>query len=975
MGLRVKVDDEKRVLMKLASQDIPGASRILAVSLKRQESPNVILRKLEGAITGSFRPRGNWTDREYDIAYLVKALGGPRLSFVLQKAQSSPSVSSLRRHKPTPKLLVSIDTPTDEETAQNIETMLSNRLPPSHLAVGQVLMIDGIALEEVPRYDQDRDCVLGLCSEHSSAQSKQVDTLHILENLRDGLEKKRWHHAKEGILFTLAPVTDLTNYWPSPILAIPSCGAGTGSSMAKIIEDFVRVYNAAPSGRATHGDILLVATDGASSFRGARFELCLKQPVSTGLQELHLLKGLNTQTGVDDLLGCCDPKHIFKRFAQNLRSPSLRISFGDISIGYSDIRSALKHAGVSEERISMLLNPQDKQNVPIALDLIKELQSAQIPNTPEATRIRHVTLLAELYSFFITPFTDPSLSLSSQVRRLSTYAHLIFALYRKHGSSFMKGALYGDSVSIVKSIIILIARWKTKDGEIRFYIIHIGSDRLEGVFSHVRTQDHTRNCDILQLGNKSCIGAEINRILLKWPELDRGHEKRDIKDSTGEDHINAASWDKAADLRVGSVSLDKEFHSGQSDAGAWLQKNLGWAQVNWGDEFGTEADLLRPCGSYVGSNAANGASGEGDDEEDDSGAAILNDSTHPSVQPMSGPPTADDLEETPEEILGFEADTIEQPSIDTGTKYLVADGRRYHKSSIVPKYLISPSSRKVVIRQFRAAGMTLSDFSKGTRRDTGQNGPDASEETDAGAGSERVVTGDTVAFLCRCGNQKTVALAILEILHFRQGSASSGKIVWDIARDDLDNPNLLCVGQVIVVEFEDVTGGSDLWVWTKKYTSLSATERNLNVAVSASRVAVLRSEARTGSSPVDCTWVFEAKHLETIKEDLWALLEPDSDEIIANLDMLPKSSSPHLPYSRNSKPALVVDNSVALAIQKHDGDSIVPCHLCGSSHKIKSMRNHVGLHILRSIRGVADPSVKFIDTKVCDRYNCKDSSY
>lgn len=61
-----------------------------------------------------------------------------------------------------------------------------------------------------------------------------------------------------------------------------------------------------------------------------------------------------------------------------------------------------------------------------------------------------------------------------------------------------------------------------------YYILFEGTDRLENVFSQVRTQDHARNVDILQLAQKLSIGAEIDAILQRHPDLDQGHIRRNL---------------------------------------------------------------------------------------------------------------------------------------------------------------------------------------------------------------------------------------------------------------------------------------------------------------------------------------------------------------------------------------------------------------------------------------------------------------
>ncbi|KAJ2936038.1 hypothetical protein H1R20_g1056, partial [Candolleomyces eurysporus] len=355
------------------------------------------------------------------------------------------------------------------------------RPPPSNLAIGLNLMVDGIALEEVPRYDLGRNSVLGLCREHSTGTKKIIDSFDDLETLRKGLETGKWHYSKHGTMLALAPVTGNKHYYPTPILISGSCKTEKGSQIAKLIRRFIRIYNDHPMGRARHGEILQFSTDGESSFCSAQFENCLTRPLSQGLSVLCNIPGLNLQTGPDDLVGNCDPKHVIKCFAQMLWSFTLNVQLGDTIITYQDIWYTLSSSGMSEDRINALLNPQDKQNIPIALDLLKALKTAHILEQSKAKpgdfqRVKLVKFLAEMFSYFIAPFTDARMGLVEQVGQLSTYAHLMFALYQRHKQAFMKGALYGDSMSIVKLVMILIARYQTVDNSIQLYITLIGTD-------------------------------------------------------------------------------------------------------------------------------------------------------------------------------------------------------------------------------------------------------------------------------------------------------------------------------------------------------------------------------------------------------------------------------------------------------------------------------------------------------------------
>ncbi|KIM43651.1 hypothetical protein M413DRAFT_25980 [Hebeloma cylindrosporum] len=54
-----------------------------------------------------------------------------------------------------------------------------------------------------------------------------------------------------------------------------------------------------------------------------------------------------------------------------------------------------------------------------------------------------------------------------------------------------------------------------------YYILLKGADRLENMFSHVRT--HAHNFDILQLSHKLSIAAKIDAVFQWNPDLHRGH--------------------------------------------------------------------------------------------------------------------------------------------------------------------------------------------------------------------------------------------------------------------------------------------------------------------------------------------------------------------------------------------------------------------------------------------------------------------
>ena len=71
--------------MMLSLNDIAGLCHLLGAAHQRGASPTKICSLLERAVAGLYRPRGGFVKRDFDIAFLVKAIGGPHLLYALGK--------------------------------------------------------------------------------------------------------------------------------------------------------------------------------------------------------------------------------------------------------------------------------------------------------------------------------------------------------------------------------------------------------------------------------------------------------------------------------------------------------------------------------------------------------------------------------------------------------------------------------------------------------------------------------------------------------------------------------------------------------------------------------------------------------------------------------------------------------------------------------------------------------------------------
>lgn len=450
-----------------------------------------------------------------------------------------------------------------------------------------------------------------------------MDTIQDLDALKEALDRKEIHWGKDGTVLGIAPVTASENYFVSPLVLSASCKSEKGNQLAQWVLKFLHYYELSPDGKAWHGSAEILSTDGESSFQKMRFIIGTVDSIDPNSELgkiLCALRGFNCQTGLNQLITTCDPKHVIKRFATMIRSPA-GIQIGDTQITSDQILQALTRIGKMDiEKAQQLLHPADKQNVPKAVNLLQSLFDLDClnldgPHFPSLVRhIERIIFLSKVLSYFLFAFIDVDLSLSEQIRSLATFGHLVTAMFQIHKTAFLTNALVADSQAIVKCIIITAAQLQLVDSESQYFISLEGTDRLEGVFSHAWTRDHARKFDILQLAQKLSIGAEINAIFERYPELDHGHVCWNLSKACGVDHINSKSW--KGDVVLKNLDIKKEYYAGHDEANKLLN-TYGFPECDFEALFSDASkDHLHPIGGdYVGYNGPDGDEEPEEDEE------------------------------------------------------------------------------------------------------------------------------------------------------------------------------------------------------------------------------------------------------------------------------------------------------------------------------------------------------------------------
>lgn len=103
-----KIDGCERFILQVSVADHVNSSRVLQVSVKNGSSSNAMIHSLQLTIEKHYTPHPRTDEFPLDIGCLVKAIGGPKLLFALNRSLSLPSYRTIGRHRIIPQLFPSI---------------------------------------------------------------------------------------------------------------------------------------------------------------------------------------------------------------------------------------------------------------------------------------------------------------------------------------------------------------------------------------------------------------------------------------------------------------------------------------------------------------------------------------------------------------------------------------------------------------------------------------------------------------------------------------------------------------------------------------------------------------------------------------------------------------------------------------------------------------------------------------------------
>ncbi|KAJ7434946.1 hypothetical protein FB451DRAFT_1465917 [Mycena latifolia] len=549
--------DHKRFVRAIGSGKVEHVDRLVRVQLSRKQGVRGIVSTYDKAAQGVYHPK-SYTEDDLRGVLLWK-LAGNRVADFAHRALGLPSRTTLRKRTTVPPTVPSAGKPQASEVAQNITACFEGiadvlaAKKPKHA----VLMYDEIATEKRVRWDPKTNNFLGVCREHANKVSLQFNGEQDLEELFRAKEEGKVHFAGEATVAAIGMLSDETRlYAARPVLISGDCKKESG------VEHLHNILNPTIDGMNSKRDltglrIVSLASDGETRRGKAFVDKTFIRQLSPDSNIYHLLKDLpfmDFYVGEDDLTGDKDYKHVFKRGRNRLlRSGGFKV-FG-ILINPTIIRIHLQSAGLSTQHINSVLNPEDKQDVKLAFQLLKDIWS--LPPAREDARPGFISVrealrtIGALFYHLLFPYLCVDLTLSEQLEHLSAAAHLNLILFRDSQKEALPTLLFTDIMIMIKNAYFCVAKAKVDDPTGNFWLILLGTDRLEELFGILRTMiGNDRNLDVLQLVERITGTTEVANIFAMYPHWDRAPRRLQLptmaRDSSvlpdRADHIKPPSW-------------------------------------------------------------------------------------------------------------------------------------------------------------------------------------------------------------------------------------------------------------------------------------------------------------------------------------------------------------------------------------------------------------------------------------------------
>ncbi|KAF7376995.1 hypothetical protein MSAN_00117400 [Mycena sanguinolenta] len=588
-----KLADYKRFVEAVAENNIPRLHQLISVGIRRGSSPAALIRMMQSALEGVYRPRPVLDSRTLDIALMIYRLGGRKLLYAVNHGLGLPSLRTLRNHMAFTKIMPTVGTISVEDIIHNIrEVVFKPReaaATPAPLR-GVNFLIDEVSLEERACHFRHNNSIGGLCWRHSPQVELEMKTYDDALKIAAKIKADEVHLGKEMTVVSVSCFGESGTY---PILALPTCKQIGPPESSLIYETVTATWLEHAADKV--GMPWSWSTDGESSRRKAGYDQFVRHklgPTSPIFGTIAGLAGLNIFTGIHGITLDFDYKHVFKRICTLIRSAA----------GMALCNGRIINPAVLCRFLARLPAQTDDSMFPRAVELIQSIIDVLncdfgVVDADTTADLDSIRLLAHVLKSILAPFITPTMSLTAQMTHLSTFAHLSFTLFRLNRLTFMSNQLYGDSQCMVKNAFFCLAKQQKLDRTQPFYLFQVGDDPLEKLFGKLRMLGaHNSAMNYAQAIERLGHACDLQAVFLRQPDLDQGQRRINMTRSEGVDHLNMASW--TGNAIAGDCHIRSAWQDGSKSAQEiFAQLRFPPPSYDYPVIFSDpEIDMLRPFG-------------------------------------------------------------------------------------------------------------------------------------------------------------------------------------------------------------------------------------------------------------------------------------------------------------------------------------------------------------------------------------------
>ena len=683
----------QRLLMLLKENNVPRLKSLIAVAVGSKRSIRYVIQQVVNAIDGIYL--ANPTDDDKDLALLIQQMGGPALLDIVHRAIGLPSNSTAYRLLKKTSYLNCALTVEPDDVLNNV------KFDDTQPGFTRMLKIDETYVDNTISWNPRTNDIVGFCYEHTKEIDTKFDDVGKLERLCHLLDEGAIHQCGDSMAFCIAsnnkvPCSQFCLLWPT-------CSKKATPAFVQMVAELSEAFH-----ESTGKGFLCWASDGDGGRRITYNALMSYTLSSDHIPELY--EKVKNMTLFDLNVGKYgesvdfDAKHLAKRMRTTIISDHWTIKTTVLT--KSDIRKLLSHlTDVNQHSVSKLLDVDDKQNVPLASDLLLSFSDAvkniekHSPAVFLGFRMSSLKDVLKAFTFVIdgllTLYCTKQLSLKEQLTKISTAMHVLLSLQRC--SSIVPNVLYHDLMVTFENAFLVACKFQINDEDRPCYLMLCGTDPLERLFGNMRVKLGHNTVNHLGMVNAARSINACQNVLENHPDWNKKNYKRSWRVAL--DYSNPAEWDESK-LTTAGLDIYECFLEGRIKAQSEL---LSVSVVDvLSKDYATLASsncgitFQKPKGSMIGlrencdiviPTAADRSTSQGQVQPQGTTSDIT-----PPGQPLESEPSSDN------QVL---AEFLEDPVTKHPTQLICEDGKYRFKASMVKSAFDGTKGSKDRLRRVR----------------------------------------------------------------------------------------------------------------------------------------------------------------------------------------------------------------------------------------------------------------------------------